>query len=67
MILKHIFQIKDAKSLLETTLDNLENNWIIRPNHFLVGDKITIADLLAASEIEQTSKLYKVCVYDVRK
>lgn len=38
------------------TLDKLENVWL-KDKPFLTGDKISIADILGACEIEQPRKL----------
>jgi glutathione S-transferase len=37
---------------MEVTLDKLENDWL-QDRPYLVGDTITIADILGACEVEQ--------------
>lgn len=45
-------QILEAKKHMETTLDLLTNIWL-KDSQFIAGDQITVADLVAATEIEQ--------------
>lgn len=37
-----------------TACDSIENHWL--KNKYICGDEISIADILAASELEQPSK-----------
>lgn len=46
---------------VETCLDLLERFWMT--DDYLVGNKLTVADLSCASEIEQLSKQSKYCVF----
>lgn len=44
-------------------LDAIENIWLKDSNQtFIIGDKISIADLFAACELEQLSKLKLVII-----
>lgn len=46
-----------AKSEMEATLDVIENVWLkSKEQKFIAGDQISIADLLAVCELEETSK-----------
>lgn len=50
-------RLAQAKIEMEATLDVIENVWLKpKEQKFIAGDKISIADLLAACELEQTSK-----------
>lgn len=55
ILLNQLFQLQEADMLINKTLDELEELWL-RPDSYLVTNKISIADLLAACEIEQPSK-----------
>uniref|UniRef100_U5EWQ7 Putative glutathione s-transferase n=1 Tax=Corethrella appendiculata TaxID=1370023 RepID=U5EWQ7_9DIPT len=52
-------KLKEYKKLVENTLDVLENEWMQlskdeeKAHKFMIGDKITIADILTACEVEQ--------------
>jgi glutathione S-transferase len=48
-------QIEQLKQRFEASLDILENVWLAHDGHFLTGEQITIADVMAACEIEQPS------------
>ncbi|KAJ6635723.1 Glutathione S-transferase theta-1, partial [Pseudolycoriella hygida] len=45
-------KIVEAKKHMETTLDLLTNVWL-KDNQFVAGDEISVADLVAATEVEQ--------------
>lgn len=45
-------QVREYRQLVDANLNQLERDWI-EPGRFLVGDRITIADILAACEVEQ--------------
>lgn len=45
-------RVQEYRQQLEQSLDKLEREWIV-PGRFIVGDRITIADILAACDIEQ--------------
>lgn len=45
-------KIIEAKKHMEATLDLITNIWL-KDTPFIVGNEITIADLVAATEIEQ--------------
>ncbi|KAF4518210.1 hypothetical protein B566_EDAN005935 [Ephemera danica] len=44
--------VAKRQKLMEETLNKIENDWL-RDNKFLVGNEITIADILGACEVEQ--------------
>lgn len=46
-------QVNEYEKILRASLDDMENFWLNNSNRFLFGNKVTIADLLAAAEIEQ--------------
>jgi len=49
-------QVADIKVKLNSTLDVIENIWLSKGDKpFLCGDKISVADILAACEMEQPS------------
>lgn len=48
-------EVKAATIYREITLEKIENLWL-GPNKFIVGNELSVADLFAACEIEQTSK-----------
>lgn len=45
-------KVDEYRRLVDQSLNSLERDWI-EPGRFIVGDRITIADILAACEIEQ--------------
>lgn len=45
-------KINSAKKLMESTLDLFTKLWL-EDSQFIAGDEITLADLVAATEIEQ--------------
>lgn len=47
--------LKPIIALREQALQSIEDIWLA-DNNYIVGDKLTVADLFAACEIEQTSK-----------
>lgn len=49
-------KIIEAKKHVEVTLDLLTNVWL-KDSPFIAGDEITVADLVAATEIEQLGEL----------
>lgn len=55
-------QIKDE---MERCLDFIEREYLGRGSKFIVGDEISVADLLAACEIEQPSEK-SVAFFDVQ-
>jgi glutathione S-transferase len=52
------------RSRMDETLDMMENIWLAHDKKFMITNSITIADLLAACEVEQPSntffKIHKV-------
>jgi len=48
-------KVAECEKRLKGTLEHIENVWL-KDTPYLTGDKITIADLLGACEIEQPSK-----------
>ena len=52
--------IENYKKKMEAALDEVENKWLGR-SHFIAGDQITIADLVAVGEIEMTRKSKTHC------
>lgn len=49
--------IKDKKEVMEKDLDFIENVWLKDSGNYMVGKKITVADLLAAADLEQPSNI----------
>ena len=49
-------RLAEAKKDMIKTLDFISNVWLADGNKFLTGNTISIADIMAATEIEQTSK-----------
>lgn len=49
-------QVAEYEGRMIDCLDQLENIWL-KESPFLVGDKITIADILGATEVEQPRKI----------
>ncbi|EDS30789.1 glutathione transferase AtGST [Culex quinquefasciatus] len=45
-------RVQEYRQLVDSNLNQLERDWIA-PGRFIVGDRITIADILAACEVEQ--------------
>lgn len=45
-------RVSEAKRQMENALDTINNVWL-KDKPFIVGDEITIADLVAATEVEQ--------------
>lgn len=45
-------RVSEAKRQMEHALDTINNVWL-KDKPFIVGDEITIADLVAATEVEQ--------------
>ena len=41
---------------LEGSLETMENIWLEK-NHYIAGDDLTVADLLATCELEQPGKI----------
>lgn len=48
-------EIEKWFDLMEVSLDLVENQWLMNTK-FIAGDKVTVADIFAACEIEQTSE-----------
>lgn len=48
-------RVEEAVNSVNEALDQIEQNWL-QPSKYLVANKITIADLLAITEVEQTGK-----------
>lgn len=46
-------QIESYKRRMENALEEFENNWLNQGHKFVAGDNISVADLIAACEIEQ--------------
>ncbi|KAE8573771.1 hypothetical protein A483_HHAL012259 [Halyomorpha halys] len=55
--------LKRFKALMLSSCDTMENIWLNNNKKFLFGDHLTIADLLAVMELEQT----KLCGYNPRE
>lgn len=49
-------RVSEAKKQMESALDTITNVWL-KDNTFIVGNEITVADLVAATEIEQLGGL----------
>lgn len=49
--------IKNRKDGMEKDLDFIENVWLKDSGDYMIGKKITVADLLAAADLEQPSKI----------
>lgn len=45
-------RVREYRQLVDANLNQLEREWIV-PGRFIVGNRITIADILAACEVEQ--------------
>ncbi|XP_065081923.1 glutathione S-transferase theta-1-like [Ochlerotatus camptorhynchus] len=45
-------KVEEYRRQVEQNLNQLEREWLV-PGRFIIGDRITIADILAACEIEQ--------------
>uniref|UniRef100_U5ESX6 glutathione transferase n=1 Tax=Corethrella appendiculata TaxID=1370023 RepID=U5ESX6_9DIPT len=55
-------EVNESKFYMEYVLDLFENIWLQDGNKFITGNEITVADLLAACEIEQTKVTgYNAC------
>jgi glutathione S-transferase len=50
-------RVAEFEERMKGTLELIENVWL-KDTPYLVGDKITIADLLGVCEVEQPSKLF---------
>ena len=48
-------KVAECEKRLKGTLELIENVWL-KDTPYLIGDKITIADLLGVCEVEQPSK-----------
>lgn len=53
-------ELKAATTYRERVLQDIEEIWLEK-NNYIVGDKLTIADIFAACEIEQSSKKTSLC------
>lgn len=53
-------KVAEFQERMETVLDQLETIWL-KDHPFIAGDHVTIADLLAACELEQPSTY--VCIH----
>lgn len=49
-------RLQKYKSQMEDSLNDIENVWL-KDSQYLVGNEISVADLVGISEIEQPSKL----------
>lgn len=49
--------INNKKEVMEKDLDFIENVWLKDSGDYMVGKKITVADLLAAADLEQPSNI----------
>lgn len=49
-------KVENLTTMMEMNLDILEKTWLEKTD-FLCGTKLTVADIFAACEIEQTSRL----------
>lgn len=52
-------RVSEAKNRMEEALDLLTNVWL-KDKTFIVGNEITVADLVAATEIEQLGECSKL-------
>lgn len=50
-------RVSEAKKQMENALDAITNVWL-KDKPFIVGNEITVADLVAATEVEQLGGLY---------
>ena len=48
-------RVEEFKGRMVESLDKIENLWL-KNSPYIVGNQISIADIIAACEIEQTSK-----------
>lgn len=52
-------RVTEAKKQMEAALDVITDVWL-KDKSFIVGNEITVADLVAATEIEQLGELKKL-------
>lgn len=50
-------KVSEAKRQMESALDTIVNVWL-KDKPFIVGNEITVADLVAATEVEQLGGSY---------
>lgn len=50
-------RVSEAKKQMENALDAITNVWL-KDKPFIVGNEITVADLVAATEVEQLGGWY---------
>lgn len=59
-------KVAEFQGRMETVLDQFETIWL-KDRQFIAGNEVTIADLLAACELEQPSKFlfsYPIEIYN---
>ncbi|MCL4128019.1 UNVERIFIED_CONTAM: hypothetical protein GTU68_005877 [Idotea baltica] len=49
-------KVAQFKKRMETSLDQLESIWLAKGDPYIVGSKLTLADLLAICELQQPGK-----------
>lgn len=47
-------RVKRLKKNMENSLKDMETLWLANHKKYITGDKISVADIFAATEIEQT-------------
>lgn len=57
-------KVENLKAHMEMNLDIVENVWL-ENTEFLCGNQLTVADIFAACEIEQTRKFYFIYAFIV--
>lgn len=56
-------KVSEARKQMKAALDNITNVWL-KDKPFIVGNEITVADLVAATEIEQLGE-FCICAYRI--
>lgn len=57
--------IQGYERRMVSALDNFETKWLNNGTEFVAGNTITVADLFAACELEQPSKLFFTCYFKI--
>lgn len=55
--------IQSKKISMEKDLDFIENVWLKDSGDYMIGKKITVADLLAAADLEQPSNIFELLIF----
>lgn len=60
-------ELKTARKHVDRTLDVIENIWLGQQDQrFIAGDQISIADIVAATEIIQTSNIFQTFFFQMK-